>query len=113
MNSRDTSGQGRLGTVFRSYSRGTQGIVLVYDITNRWSFNGLDRWIKEVDELAPGVPKILVGNRKHLEFKRQISEKTARKYATKHDMRYIEVSSLANFNIRDTFIEVLSSFYVH
>jgi GTPase SAR1 family protein len=49
---RDTSGQGRFCTIFRSYSRGAQGILLVYDITNKWSFDGIDRWIKEVDEVS-------------------------------------------------------------
>lgn len=29
-----------------------QGILLVYDITNRWSFDGIDRWIKEIDEVG-------------------------------------------------------------
>jgi len=29
-----------------------QGILLVYDITNRWSFDGIDRWIKEIDEVS-------------------------------------------------------------
>ncbi|KAF6126771.1 RAB40C, member RAS oncogene family [Phyllostomus discolor] len=48
----DTSGQGRFCTIFRSYSRGAQGILLVYDITNRWSFDGIDRWIKEIDECS-------------------------------------------------------------
>ncbi|KAK6476146.1 ras-related protein Rab-40C [Huso huso] len=47
----DTSGQGRFCTIFRSYSRGAQGILLVYDITNRWSFDGIDRWIREIDEV--------------------------------------------------------------
>ena len=28
-----------------------QGILLVYDIANRWSFDGIDRWIKEIDEV--------------------------------------------------------------
>ena len=49
---RDTSGQGRFCTIFRSYSRGAQGILLVYDITNKWSFDGIDRWIKEIDEVC-------------------------------------------------------------
>lgn len=29
----------------------SQGVILVYDITNRWSFDGIDRWIKEIDEV--------------------------------------------------------------
>lgn len=32
----------------------SQGILLVYDITNRWSFDGIDRWIKEIDEVGVG-----------------------------------------------------------
>lgn len=48
----DTSGQGRFCTIIRSYSRGAQGIILVYDITNKWSFDGLGRWLKEVEEVA-------------------------------------------------------------
>lgn len=48
----DTSGQGRFCTIIRSYSRGAQGILLVYDITNKWSFEGIDRWLKEVDQVT-------------------------------------------------------------
>lgn len=33
-----------------------QGILLVYDITNRWSFDGIDRWIKEIDEVGVRLP---------------------------------------------------------
>lgn len=84
----DTSGQGRFCTIFRSYSRGAQGILLVYDITNRWSFDGIDRWIKEIDEHAPGVPRILVGNRLHLAFKRQVPTEQARAYAEKNGMTF-------------------------
>lgn len=28
-----------------------KGILLVYDITNGWSFDGIDRWIREIDEV--------------------------------------------------------------
>ncbi|OXB58354.1 hypothetical protein ASZ78_007834, partial [Callipepla squamata] len=102
----DTSGQGRFCTIFRSYSRGAQGVILVYDITNRWSFDGIDRWIKEIDEHAPGVPKILVGNRLHLAFKRQVSTEQAQTYAERLGMTFFEVSPLCNFNITESFTEL-------
>jgi GTPase SAR1 family protein len=47
----DTSGQGRFCTIIRSYSRGAQGVLLVYDITSKWSFDGIERWVKEVEEV--------------------------------------------------------------
>ncbi|KAI1233938.1 hypothetical protein IHE44_0004392 [Lamprotornis superbus] len=82
------------------------GILLVYDITNRWSFDGIDRWIKEIDEHAPGVPRILVGNRLHLAFKRQVPTEQARAYAEKNCMTFFEVSPLCNFNVIESFTEL-------
>ncbi|POI23819.1 hypothetical protein CIB84_012432, partial [Bambusicola thoracicus] len=81
-------------------------VILVYDITNRWSFDGIDRWIKEIDEHAPGVPKILVGNRLHLAFKRQVSTEQAQTYAERLGMTFFEVSPLCNFNITESFTEL-------
>uniref|UniRef100_A0A9J7XEY1 small monomeric GTPase n=1 Tax=Cyprinus carpio carpio TaxID=630221 RepID=A0A9J7XEY1_CYPCA len=103
---RDTSGQGRFCTIFRSYSRGAQGVILVYDITNRWSFDGIDRWIKEIDEHAPGVPKILVGNRLHLAYKRQVTTEQAQAFAERLGVTFFEVSPLCNFNITESFTEL-------
>lgn len=98
----NTSGQGRFCTILRSYSRGAQGIILVYDITSRWSFDGLDRWIKEIEENAPGIPKILVGNRLHLAYKREVSELIAEDYALKNGMTFFEVSHLCDFNVTES-----------
>lgn len=81
-------------------------MILVYDITNKWSFDGIDRWLKEVEEHAPGVPKVLVGNRLHLEFKRQVASKTAEMYAMRNKMACFEISPLCDFNIRESFCEL-------
>lgn len=102
----DTSGQGRFCTIIRSYSRGAQGILLVYDITNRWSFEGIERWVREVEEHAPGIPKVLVGNRLHLAFKRQVDPLEAEAYAEKNNMGFYEISPLVNFNITESFQEL-------
>merc|ERR1719322_1474282 len=102
----DTSGQGRFCTIIRSYSRGAQGILLVYDITNKWSFEGINRWLKEVDQHAPGIPKVLVGNRLHLAFKRQVHQEEAEEYAERNSMGFFEVSPLVNFNISESLVEL-------
>lgn len=78
----------------------------MYDITNKWSFEGINRWIKEVDEHAPGIPKVLVGNRLHLAFKRQVAAKQAENYASRHKMSCFEISPLCDFNIRESFCEL-------
>ncbi|KAG0421814.1 hypothetical protein HPB47_002325, partial [Ixodes persulcatus] len=102
----DTSGQGRFSTIIRSYSRGAQGIILVYDITNRWSFDGLGRWLQEVEKHAPGISKILMGNRLHLAFRREVGQHEAAEYAHKHGMAFFEVSPLCDFNVTESFVEL-------
>uniref|UniRef100_A0AAF5PG99 Ras family protein n=1 Tax=Wuchereria bancrofti TaxID=6293 RepID=A0AAF5PG99_WUCBA len=106
---RDASGQGRFSTIIKSYSRGVQGILLVYDITNRWSFDGIRRWLAEIDECfqhAPGVPKILIGNRLHLEFNRAVPRREAECFARKRNMQYFEISTLAYFNVHESITEL-------
>lgn len=100
------SGQGRFCTVLRSYSRGAQGVLIVYDITNRWSFDGLDRWLREVDAHAPGVPRVLVGNRLHFAFRREVSEAAAAEYAHRHGMPFFEASPLCSYNVVESLTEL-------
>jgi hypothetical protein len=57
-------------------------------------------------QYAPGVPKILLGNRLHLAFKRQVNVQSAENYAQKHNMSFFEVSPLCNYNIRESFAEL-------
>ncbi|KAM3726875.1 Ras-related protein [Dirofilaria immitis] len=102
----DASGQGRFSTIIKSYSRGVQGILLVYDITNRWSFDGIRRWLAEIDEHAPGVPRILIGNRLHLEFNRAVPRREAEYFARKRNMQYFEISTLAYFNVHESIAEL-------
>ena len=52
----------------------------------------MDRWVAEVEEHAPGIPKVLVGNRLHLAFKRQVDQAEAESYADRNHMGFYEVS---------------------
>jgi hypothetical protein len=55
---------------------------------------------------APGIPKVLVGNRLHFEFRRQVDQGEAEEYAQKNFMGFFEVSPLVNFNISESFTEL-------
>lgn len=59
-----------------------------------------------VTQHAPGVPKILVGNRLHLAYKRQVTTEQAQVYAEKLGVTFFEVSPLCNFNITESFTEL-------
>merc|ERR1712063_143092 len=67
----DTAGQERFRTITSSYYRGAQGIMIVYDITDRDSFDNIKNWMVEIDKYAQeNVIKVLVGNKSDLDDKR-------------------------------------------
>jgi len=60
----DTAGQERFRTMTTAYYRGAHGIVLVYDVCDRGSFDSVSRWVKQIDEHAgPDCHRILVANK--------------------------------------------------
>ena len=70
----DTAGQDRFKTITSSYYRGAQGIVIVYDITDRISFDNVKIWLGEIEKYADEkVFKFLVGNKCDLEDRRKVS----------------------------------------
>ncbi|XP_068788902.1 ras-related protein Rab-10 isoform X2 [Struthio camelus] len=69
----DTAGQERFHTLSTSYFRGAQGFVLVYDITNLDSFQGIASWMKDIHEKAGDeVDIILLGNKCDKETERVV-----------------------------------------
>lgn len=71
----DTAGAERFRTITSAYYRGAHGIVLMYDITNRQSFDNLDRWIDEVRRHSTDNVVIMVaGLKSDLTEDRQVTE---------------------------------------
>lgn len=63
----DTAGQERFKSILTSYYKGTHGVLLVYDITDRKSFIDVQNWINDVQKYGrEDVVKILIGNKKDL-----------------------------------------------
>jgi Ras-related protein Rab-1A len=99
----DTAGQERFKTLTRSYYRGSHGIIIIFDITNRESFNNIRNWIYEINNYSENTCNILVGNKLDLIDKREITYKEAKEFAAMHDLTYIEVSASNNINIHNIF----------
>nr|CAD7264551.1 unnamed protein product [Timema shepardi] len=73
-------------SVTRSYYRGAAGALLVYDITNRESFNALSNWLSDARTLAsPNIIILLVGNKKDLDATREVTFLEASRFAQEND----------------------------
>ncbi len=67
----DTAGQEKFKTIVSAYYKGAHGIILVYDITDKRSFQDLQNWLDESEKYSKeNVVRILVGNKKDLDSQR-------------------------------------------
>jgi len=104
----DTAGDERLRAITSSYYRGTQGIILVYDVTNRESFEAVMWWFSERSQNAPErAVKMVVGNKSDQSHLRQVSTEEGATIAAKNKCLFIESSAKTAVGVRETFRKVL------
>lgn len=100
----DTAGQERFKTITQSYYKGAMGIILVYSIDDRNSFNSLDNWSKQIKlHASEHVIKVLIANKCDCE-NRKVSYEEGKAMAESIGLNFFEVSAKENVNIQDTFI---------
>lgn len=101
----DTAGQERFRTITSSYYRGSHGIIIVYDVTDQESFNGVNMWLQEIDRYATSsVLKLLVGNKCDLADKRVVEYDVAKEFADANNMPFLETSALDSTNVEEAFL---------
>ncbi|QLL31809.1 hypothetical protein HG536_0B06770 [Torulaspora globosa] len=101
----DTAGQERFRTITSSYYRGSHGIIIVYDVTDQESFNGVKMWLQEIDRYATStVLKLLVGNKCDLGDKRVVEYDVAKEFAEANNMPFLETSALDSTNVEEAFL---------
>ena len=69
----DTSRLHKFRSLSKNYLIGTHGIVLVYSITDKRSFENISYWISEIKDKSIGAEVVLVGNKCDLEDNREVS----------------------------------------
>ena len=101
----DTAGQERYRSLGRMYYKQADGILLVFDITNKKTFEELTNYY--LDEIRNNckinVPLILLGNKLDLEEKREVPSREALTFALKNKYLYFETSCKNNINIIESF----------
>ena len=99
----DTAGQERFRTIASIYFRDAHGIVLVYDVTNRKSYDDMNYWFNEIyAKCEKSVIVTIIGNKCDL-ADNVITVEEANKFAQTHKCRHLLVSAKTGQNIQDTF----------
>ena len=101
----DTAGEEKYRHLIKNYYNGSNGILLIYDITNRNSFDDLNYWLEELKKNCNlnNLYIYLVGNKTDLEKKRQVSYDEAKNFADMRKIPYIEISAKTGDNIDKLF----------
>lgn len=103
----DTAGQERFRTITTSYFKGADSIMLVYDITDRETFDNISEWAKDIKQHAdPQVAIILVGNKKDLTSAREVSFEEGHNVAQKMNVHFYEVSAKTSENVNKAFMSI-------
>jgi len=105
----DTAGQERFRTITSSYYRGAHGIIIVYDVTDHESFTNVKTWLSEIERYASDtVNKLLVGNKSDLTSKKVVDYETAKDFADKVEMPFLETSAKLSTGVETAFMKMAS-----
>ena len=106
----DTAGQERFRTLTNSYYRGSHGIIVVYDASEKESFENINHWMTEIDRLASkDVVKILVGNKYDKTHK--IAYNQGSELANHYGVPFLETSAKTGYNVEKVFDTIISNIY--
>ena len=107
----DTAGQERFKSMSTNTVKGAQGIVLVFDITKKATFESLPKWIKETKNIKDNIPIVLFGNKCDLLEESVVDNDEAMKFAKDNDMDYFETSAKQNINIEQGLKNIIDKAY--
>ena len=108
----DSAGQERFRNITKSYFQSSDGLLVVYDIADKESFEKISFWMNSIKNYAPeNVKLILVGNKCDLVNERQVSFEEGENYAKKYNIKFFEASAKDGTNVNELFFYLANEIY--
>ena len=102
----DTAGQERFDSISNNSIRSSQGAVVVFDLTNRVSFEKVIKWLHNIREFSKKIPIALFGNKSDLKDKRKITQEEIDELCKNEKLIYFETSAKEDINIKEGIKEI-------
>ena len=89
------------------------GLIIVYSIASKKTFENLDNWIKQLNEITDlsKKPVIIVGNKSDLNENREVSYEEGKKFAENHGYNFYETSASTGYNVDLAFNDIFEQLY--
>ena len=95
------------------YLKGSDGAIVIYDITRRSTFNKLDEWINRILKHAGKVPLMIIGNKKDLEELRKIQiEEALSHLKNKNVVNILETSAKTGDTVNEMFYKIAENIVI-
>ena len=99
----DTAGQERFRNITNSYYKGANGIVIVYDVTNRQSFETVSQWIEEIGKKTTNTLNVIIANKTDMTNHRVVSQQEGQNLANSYGLSYFETSAKDDSGVSEAF----------
>ena len=108
----DTAGQERYRSVTKMFYKDANAAILVYDITNKFSFEELQKyWIEQVKESSPrNIILAIVANKSDLIEHEQVDEGEARQFAKDNDALFAVTSAKQISTVESLFLDIAKKY---
>lgn len=108
----DTAGQEKFAVMAKNYYQRAHGMVVVFAINDRRSFENVRIWLSSIKEYAEeDIQIILVGNKSDLQEEREVLTEEIRAQAEEFKMEFFETSSKENSNVTEAFDKIIHKIY--
>ncbi len=111
----DTCGQERFNSIWESYYKKADGVLLVFDISNKKSFDKIKNYYtgKIKENCKPGIPILLLGNKTDLNDKRKVDQNEAIDLSINEEYVYRETSCYKNENVANSFETIVEMWNIN
>ena len=107
----DTAGQERFRAISLKNVHYSQAAVVVFDLTDKESFDKVSDWLKDIRENEPSIPISLFGNKSDLVEQRAVNQDDIDDLCKREDLEYFETSAKNNTGIKEGFSKIASMAY--
>ena len=107
----DSAGQERFKDIVKSAIKNTQGIILIYSVTDPNSFKDCEGWMGRINDQQDLLtfPMFFVGNK--IDLKRAVNKEDAEAFAKKYNMKYFEISAQTGEGVKEVIDEFIVEVY--